>query len=230
MKRLVVIRPEPGCETTVAAASAMGLEAHGFPLFEVRAVAWEPPDAARFDALLIGSGNAIRHGGPALSAYRALPVHAVGETTAREARAAGFTDVRAGNGGLQPVLDNLPPEHKRLLRLAGRERTKLTPPPGVTIEERVVYESAPLPLPGGLAELLREPCVVLLHSGEAARHFAAQCELRQIARKAIAVAALAPRIAEAVGGGWAEVRSAATAQDQALLALAQVMCQTAANS
>lgn len=230
MKRLIVIRPEPGCKTTVAAARALGLDAHGFPLFEVRAVAWDSPDPARFDALLIGSGNAIRHGGPAISAYLTLPVHAVGETTAREARAAGFADVRAGNGGLQPVLDGLPPEHRRLLRLAGRERTELTPPPGVTIEERVVYESAPLPLPGALAGMLEEQCVVLLHSGEAARHFAAQCDLGQIARNGIAIAALAPRIAEAAGGGWAEVRSAATAQDQALLALAQVMCQTAANS
>lgn len=230
MKRLIVIRPEPGCEATVAAAKVLGLNALGFPLFEVRPVAWAPPKASNFDALLVGSSNVIRHAGPALSTYHALPVHAVGETTAREAREAGFTDVRAGNGRLQSVLDSLPPEHKRLLRLAGRERVALTPPPAVTIEERVVYESAAVPIPDGLARLLAIPCVVLLHSGEAARHFAAQCDARGIARHSIAIAALAPRIAEAAGIGWADVRCAKVPQDQALLALAQGMCQTASNS
>lgn len=229
MKRLLVIRPEPGCTTTVASARALGLEAEGFPLFEMRPLAWEAPEITGFDALLIGSGNAIRHGSPAISAYRALPVHAVGETTAREAREAGFADVRSGVGGLQAMLDSLPPEHKRLLRLAGQERIPLTPPPGVTIEERVVYQSAPLPIPVTLARLLQRPCVVLLHSGEAARHFAAQCDAKGIARGGIAIAALGPRIAAAAGSGWALVQSADAPQDQALLALARVMCQTAPN-
>lgn len=229
MKRLLVIRPEPGCTTTVAAARALGLEAEGFPLSEMRPLAWEAPEITGFDALLIGSGNAIRHGGPAISAYRALPVHAVGETTAREAREAGFADVRSGVGWLQAMLDSLPPEHKRLLRLAGQERIVLTPPPGVTIEERVVYQSAPLPIPDTLARLLQRPCVVLLHSGEAARHFAAQCDAKGIARCGIAIAALGPRIAAAAGSGWALVQSADAPQDQALLALARVMCQTAPN-
>ena len=230
MTPLVVIRPEPGCQATVAAARAMGLDAHGFSLFEVGAVAWDPPEAGRFDALLVGSGNVLRHGGAALFAYRALPVHAVGEITAGEARAAGFTDVRSGSGGLQSVLDSLQTDHKCLLRLAGKERVALNPPPGVTIEERVVYESAALPMPDSLAELLEKPCVVLLHSGEAARHFAAQCDARGISRQSIAIAALGPRIAEVAGHGWAAVQCAKVPQDQALLALAQGMCQTSAKS
>jgi len=230
VKPLIVIRPEPGCEATVAAARALGLLAHGFPLFQVRPVPWDAPDVANFDAIIIGSGNAIRHGGAAIASYRVLPVHAVGETTAREARAAGFADVRAGSGGLQSVLDSLPPEHRRLLRLAGRERVAIAPPPGVTIEERVVYESAPLRITDALATLLKSPCVILLHSGEAARHFAGECDRLGITRENMVIAALGPRIAEAAGSGWADVRCATMPQDQALLALAQVMCQTAAHS
>lgn len=228
MKSLIAIRPEPGCSATVSAARALGLDAHGFPLFEVRPLAWEAPEAARFDAVLAGSGNVFRHGGAALAALRTLPVYAVGETTAGQARAAGFGQVIAGQGGLQASLDRLEPGHRRLLRLAGRERVALAAPAGVTIEERVLYESAPIAMPDGLVALLGAPCVILLHSGEAARHFAAQCDARHIDRAAIALAALAPRIAEAAGGGWADMQWADRPQDKALLALASRMCQTAA--
>ena len=40
---LIVIRPQPGCDASVAAARARGLDAHGFPLFAVRALDWQPP-------------------------------------------------------------------------------------------------------------------------------------------------------------------------------------------
>ena len=57
---LIVIRPEPGCSASLSAARAMpGLEAHGFPLFEVVARSWEPPAPDRFDALLVGSAAAL---------------------------------------------------------------------------------------------------------------------------------------------------------------------------
>ena len=108
MVPLVVIRPEPGCSNTVAAARAAGITCHGFPLFEVAARSWEGLAPQGFDALLIGSANALRHGGPGLAALRALPVLAVGETTAAEARAAGFSVAQTGAGGLQSLLDNLP--------------------------------------------------------------------------------------------------------------------------
>jgi uroporphyrinogen-III synthase len=227
MKPLAVIRPEPGCQATVSAARALGMQAHGFPLFAIRALSWQAPPPEQFDALLIGSANALRQGGEALVAYRSLPLYTVGETTAQAARAAGFTTVVAGEGGLQALLDTVPPEPKRLLRLTGSERVELYPPPGVTIHESVVYQSAPLPMPDDLAALLASPCVVLLHSAEAARHFAAQCNGRNIVRGRIALAALAQRIADAAGTGWAGVDCPERPRDDALLALAHDMCQTA---
>ena len=73
-----------------------------------------------------------------------------------------------------------------------------------------------------------EPAVVALHSAEAARHFASQCEHHAISRSHIALAALAQRIAEAAGDGWAAVATAANLADHALLALARDLCQTVA--
>lgn len=226
MTPLVVIRPQPGCDATVAAARALGLEAHGFPLFAVRSLAWSPPDPSSFDALLIGSANALRHGGPKLARFEGKPTYAVGEYTATEARAAGLEVVATGAGGLQAVLADLRIEHRRLLRLTGRERVSLLPPVGVRIEERVVYAIAAWPIPDWLAAMLAKEAVVLLHSAEAARHFGAQCDANEIARSNVTIAALGPRIAEAAGQGWAGLASAPAPSDQALLALAQQMCKS----
>jgi uroporphyrinogen-III synthase len=45
-----------------------------------------------------------------------------------------------------------------------------------------------------------------------------------VPRNAIGLAALAPRIADAAGDGWRDVRSAAQPSEAALLALARDMC------
>ncbi|MFM2300854.1 MAG: hypothetical protein RLZZ84_590 [Pseudomonadota bacterium] len=229
MVPLIVIRPEPGNGATVAAARAAGITAHGFPLFRITPRQWEATPAEspaeRYDAVLIGSANAVRHGGPNLAALRALPVYAVGDATAAAARAAGFTIVHAGSGGLQAVLGQLAPAHKRLLRLAGEERIALSLPPGVRMDERIVYASEPQPFPPELTELLRFPAIVAAHSAEAARHLAAQCVRHGIRRAPLRIAALGPRIAQAAGEGWGEVATASAANDHALLALARQMCQ-----
>ena len=230
MTPLIVIRPQPGCNATVAAARALGLAAHGFPLFAVRPLAWTAPGPASFDALLIGSVNALRHGGAALAGFAGKPAYVVGEATAAEARAAGLEIAATGEGGVQALLGELVPGHRRLLRLAGRERVALLPPPGIVIDERVVYASEALPMAAALVAMLSESAVVLLHSAEAARHLAAQCERNGIARDAIGIAALAPRIAGAAGHGWAWLATAPAPRDHALLALAQQMCQSAGQS
>lgn len=227
MLPLIVIRPEPGNAATLAAARGMGMEAQGAPLFEVRARAWEPPAADQFDALLVGSANVFRLGGPALAKFRGLPVWAVGATTARAAQAKGFVVARTGAGGLQAVLAEVPPG-ARVLRLAGAERVPLDPPEGVTLEERVVYASEPRALPAELAEQLRSPAVVLLHSAEAAHHFAAECDRMAVDRARIALCAIGPRVSAAAGEGWRAVGTAPCPAEVPLLAKARDLCQTVA--
>ena len=63
MKRLLVLRPEPGASATAAKARALGLEPIAIPLFKTEAVEWEAPEASAFDGLLLTSANAIRCGG-----------------------------------------------------------------------------------------------------------------------------------------------------------------------
>jgi uroporphyrinogen-III synthase len=125
------------------------------------------------------------------------------------------------------MLDALETTHRRLLRLAGRERVELAVPRGVEVVTREVYASEPLPLPPALAALLASPALVLLHSGEAAAHFARLCDEAGIDRARIRLAAIGPRVEARAGTGWADLRSAPTPDDTALLALALRMCQEA---
>lgn len=220
---VIVIRPEPGNSATIAAARAMGLAAYAFPLFRVAATPWDSAAPSHYDALLVGSANVFRHGGAGLARLRHLPVHAVGEATAEAATDAGFTVAEVGSGGLQSVLDRLP--GKRLLRLSGLDHIALALPPGTFIDTRVVYAVVPAAIQPNLIARLRRPALVLLHSGEAARHFAAQCDHAELPRSSIALACLAPRIAEMAGPGWKDVQIAAERSDPALLALARQMCE-----
>lgn len=222
MMPVLVLRPEPGCSASVRAARELGLDARAAPLFAVEPREWTAPDAHGFDGLLVGSANAFRHGGPTLAALRGLPVHAVGEATAEAARAAGFTIALTGSGGLQGVLDKVP-AGTRLLRLAGEERIALSVPDGVRMTELVVYASLPRPFDPAL---LTDGALILLHSAEAARHFASECARLGINRSAVALATIGPRVTSAAGGGWLQVETADKPSDAALLALARRMCQS----
>lgn len=226
---LIVVRPQPGCAATVEAARKAGLEARGYSLFEVRPCDWELPQADAFDALLVGSANALRHGGAALNALMGRPTYAVGETTARACREAGLEVLVTGQGGLQQVLSRLDPAHHRLLRLTGAARVTLDPPPGVTVIERIVYASEPVPMPASLAGMLREPAVIMLHSAEAAWHFRQQCEAHAIDPGLHALACIGPRVADAAGAGWRAVRAATAPSEEALLALCCEMCKEGAD-
>ncbi|MBA4353990.1 MAG: uroporphyrinogen-III synthase [Novosphingobium sp.] len=220
---LIVIRPEPGGTATLAAALQRGLDAHAFPLFDVEPRSWQIPQGG-FDAILAGSANVFRHGGPQLASLTAIPVMAVGATTADAARTAGFKVMHTGEGGLQPLVEALPAGN--YLRLAGQDRVTLTAPAQVRIITEVVYAARARPIPAALVALLGHGGVIALHSGEAARHFAAECERLGIPRNRLYLACLAPRITDLAGPGWGAIETARTRTDTDLLELAARMCQT----
>jgi uroporphyrinogen-III synthase len=220
---ILTVRPEPGCSATIAAGAEAGLPIVGSPLLELRPVPWQVP-AGPFDGLLLGSASALRLGGQAVDSLVDKPVYAVGKATAEAARQRGFTVAAVGEEGLQQLLDSLAAESLRLLRLAGRESVALNPPPGLTVETAIAYDSRGLPLSDEAAAFLRRGALVLLHSATAARRLGGECRRLAIHRRDIALAALSPRIAKSAGAGWAALRSAAQPTEAALLALAREMC------
>jgi len=224
-RRLFVLRPEPALAATVAAARNMGFEVVAAPIAEVAPVAWQPPADDAFDALLLGSANAVRHAGPAFARWRGRTAYVVGAATADAARAAGFTVGLIGQGGLQSVLDALGGSGQRLLRLSGEAHVPVAAPAGIAILTRVVYRLDYRPLSPPLIAGLEQGGIALLHSAEAAAHFAAECRRLAIPRDRLALATIGPRVALAAGSGWTRVASAPAPTDAALLALAHEMCQ-----
>ena len=231
---LLIIRPEPGATATQAAAATLGLVAERFPMFCAQPRDWEAPAPDAFDALLLGSAQACRFGGAALAGYAGKPAYCVGAATARAAQAVGLTVAAQGEGGLQAMLANIPPPTAglRLLRLAGEAHVPLAPPAGVTLTTRIAYASAPQPLPMALARLLLVEAlpafILLLHSGEAARHFVAETDRLALPRRRIHAITIGPRVSEiaAQAGDWASLATAPRPDDAAMLALAAQTCQT----
>lgn len=215
---------------TVERAAHLGLMVESHPLFTVASVPWAVPDAAQLDAILFGSANALRHGGAGLAALTTLPALCVGESTATAARRAGFDVIATGARGMQSLLPHAMARGlTRLLRLSGEAHVGLEVPADLNVNTLVLYKVLALPIPDTLAGKLQESALVLLHSGDAAAHFAAECDRLGIERGHIALACLAPRIAEKAGTGWADSQHAAEPDDAALLALAAQMCQTGAS-
>jgi uroporphyrinogen-III synthase len=215
MRRLLVLRPEPGASATVERARQKGLDAFAIPLFNVEPVEWEIPGSSRFEALLLTSANAVHFGGEQLHRLRGSPAYAVGPATADAAASAGLEIAAIGNRGLDELLKSIAPELK-LLHLCGQDRRSSTNA-SQEIVPVVVYRSTPIDRPDLSAAA---GSVAIIHSPRAGRRFA---ELVGD-RGSITIVAISPAAAEAVGAGWNEVESAPLPNDEALLALAASLC------
>jgi uroporphyrinogen-III synthase len=217
MRRLLVLRPEPGARATVARARHLGLEAQSIPLFTVEPIAWEAPEPGKFDGLLLTSANAVSHAGGTLNDYRGLQVYAVGEATAEAAREAGFGMASVGKAGVDRLLGSID-AGLRLLHLCGEDRRE---PEGAKQQITAV--------PVYRAETVAKPdldaaagTVVLIHSRRAGRRLAELVKERD----GIAIVAISEAAAAAAGDGWERVETAAEPNDDALLALAAQLCNT----
>jgi uroporphyrinogen-III synthase len=218
MTRVIVLRPEPGASETVARAAERGFDAVAIPLFKIEPIAWQAPDAGQFDALVLTSANTVRFGGPGLAALRKLPVHAVGEATASAAREAGFDVATVGDAGAEKLIASLDPK-LRLLHLAGEHRAEASRP----MTTLAVYRSPLVEPPEDLETA--EEAVVLIHSSRAGSAFADAADRLGLDRASIRIAAIGPAAADAAGTGWAAIESAAQPTDDALLALAERLCE-----
>lgn len=215
MRRLTIVRPEPGASASLRLARELGMDAVSVPLFRIEAVDWALPEASALDGLLVTSANAIHFGGPALKDLRGLKVHAVGEATAAAAGEAGFDIASTGTSGVERLLGSIEPD-LRLLHLCGEDRIVSGGHPQ-RLTELVVYRSTQTEPP----EALEQVEVVALHSPRAARRFA---ELVDEKRSTIAIAALSRAVADAAGPGWQAVAVAESPCDRSLLVLAKELC------
>lgn len=202
-RAIAVLRPEPGNRVTAAAIEARGRKAIRLPLFAARPLAWQPPDPASFDALIVTSANALRHGGAGLAALLELPVHAVGEVTAEAARRAGFAVALAGKAGSAELLARAEAAGvRRALHLAGRDRSVATG--GIVAEVLTVYVSEAVPIAQDAAARLAGS-VALVQSARAGARLGDIVDGAGIARAGITLLAISAGAADAAGVGWEQV-------------------------
>ena len=213
MRKLLLLRPEPGLSASLERANALGLEVISCPLFRVEPQDWDTPDPANYDALLITSANAVRRAGPKLAQLAELPVHAVGKSTAIAARDAGLNVETVGSGNVEDLLAKLP-SSQRLLQLAGEDHRDVN---DARIDRRIVYRA------GTVAEPQLPPLnelVIAVHSPRAG------ARLDELAgeRVSASIVAISEAAAAACGEGWEEVSVSTEPNDNSLLALAARLC------
>jgi uroporphyrinogen-III synthase len=150
--RVLVTRPREDAAPLVAALEARGHEVLVEPLLTIvpRADAAWPAGHDAVQALLVTSANGLR-AFAAADPRRDLKVFAVGEASAAEARAAGFTRVAAAAGDVDAlarlVIERADPAAGALLhpaagRLAG-DLQGLLAAAGFTVLRVVLYDAVP---------------------------------------------------------------------------------------
>jgi uroporphyrinogen-III synthase len=98
--RILITRPEPGASRTAERLREAGFEAVSLPLTRIERLAFDFPDR-QFDGIVVTSAQAL--GEADYARLLDVPLIAVGETTARAGRAAGFKRVAAASGSAESV-------------------------------------------------------------------------------------------------------------------------------
>lgn len=215
IRPLLIIRPEPGNAETAARARAFELDTRCIPLFEVRPVPWSPPDPAPYVGVLLTSASALRTAGPELARYLHLPAFAVGGTTARLARDAGFHSVVVGESDVTRLMGKIATLGlHRLLHFCGKD-VRSFDPYGIVIDRCIVYASEAIEPPETFRSALAEGPVAMVHSPLAAARLAELVEPES--RAHIALVAISANAAEGAGQGWEVVAIASQPRDEAIL-------------
>lgn len=222
---LLVCRPQPGASATAEAARALGIDPVVAPLFDVEAAAWDPPAPKRFDALMMTSANAARHGGLALARYAALPAFAVGEATAAAMRVAGLAAL-TGEGDVDALIAVIGQgPHRRVLHLCG-EDYRTAAHADLQVHAVPVYRAvAVASLSGAAIAAIDRGAVVLLHSPRAAALFVHLARDAGLDTSRASIVAISPAAADAAGPSWRTIDAAPAPTDGAMLAIARKLCE-----
>lgn len=223
MRRALILRPEPGAGRTAQAVARLGLEAVVHPLFAPQALEWTAPVAGNFDALLMTSAHAARLAGPALTAYRKLPVYAVGSATAAALQAQGFDRVVTGDGDASAIAARIATDgHRAVLHLAGTTVAPMEAGP-LHVTRIAVYSMTSLPPDPALLRDAVPGSVLLVHSPRVGERLAAQVPMA--ARAGLHIVAISPAALAACGTGWASGQAPDKPRDDDMLALVRGLCE-----
>ena len=205
--KMLVTRPEPDAQSTMARLDALGIEAVVAPVMVRRTLDASLPPSNGFTAMVLTSANAVRALADrnALEQYRHLPVFAVGDRTAREATEAGFERVSSAAGAFQDLVNAMTIARMRgpIFYPTGKHQSadlaKALAPLGVMVATAKVYDMVAidaLPEPV-LAALGGGIGAVLAYSRRSAEIFAAlAADMPRDRRSSLAMLCLSEAVAE----------------------------------
>lgn len=235
--RVLVIRPEPMATATAERLAAMGHEPVVMPLFRLR---FEPTAGTaargpRAGVIFTSSNGVASISGPE-TAWEAC--YAVGQTTGRAARNAGWRDIRTGAGRAADLADLVVADvaegrlatapDRPLVYVAGATRrpdleARLSDA-GIALRTVVGYHMDELSYSTDFfqrPEIAAPVDAVLVHSAEAARRFSVLAATKDMAAATVGAIAvcLSAEVAGALGAEWSGRHKVATRPtENALLA------------
>jgi uroporphyrinogen-III synthase len=230
--KMLVTRPEPDAQATLARLDALGIDALAAPVMvrQTLDASLPPPDG--FTAMVLTSANAVRALAErgVLEQYRHLPVFAVGDRTAREASEAGFERVSSAAGALQDLVNAMTIARMRgpIFYPTGKHQSadlaKALAPLGVMVATAKIYDMVAIDaLPAQiLAELGGDIGAVLAYSRRTAEIFATLAtSLPRDKRSRLAMLCLSETVAEPLlEARFSRISLADRPDEDAMMALA----------
>jgi uroporphyrinogen-III synthase len=227
---VLVTRPHPDNEATARALRERGFAVVLAPMLRFEQVPLPDELAADFDGVVVTSANALRAVEAQLSKLLALPLFAVGEHTAAEARRLGFAKVISADGDAaklrERVRKDLRRKTRKLLYLASadlsRDLAAELDEDGFEVVTRTTYRMVAL---AGLSRETRETFAaneveaVLHYSQRSARAFleAARAEGVEITALAVPQCCISANVAAILReAGAVRVLSAVSPDENAL--------------
>jgi uroporphyrinogen-III synthase len=152
--RLLLTRPRSEAEGLAKALAERGIESLIAPVMEIMPLTLELPENAKYQAVMLTSGNAVD---ALISAGLSadLPVFCVGDATARRLATTSFKDVRSAAGMSDDLVElvsrDLSPNGDPVLYLSGMmiaaDIGAALVEAGFTIDRRVVYRAQAIEKP-----------------------------------------------------------------------------------
>lgn len=226
--RLILTRPDADSRDLTVRLRALGHDPISAPMLDVRFIDGPAITAAGFDGVLATSANGVR----ALarrSDDRTVPVFAVGDATAREAKASGFEQVESAAGDvddLARLVLRTVGRPARFLHVAGSavagDLAGVLGKAGHDVERVVLYEAVMHDhVPGSARSALATAAAdgVLMFSPRTARAFSAavRADLDETVVSGCTLFALSDAVAEAAVLPWRCIVVAKTPDTDALI-------------
>lgn len=175
-QKIWITRAQPGAESTAERVRALGHEAVIAPLLSVHVLEGVTVDLNGVGALAFTSANGVRAFAD-VCRERQLRVFAVGQATAKAARAVGFKSVLSADGDVEALAEGIGARkaeikgavlHPGAAELAGDLAGALEKH-GIETRHLILYETADVELADDDALTLTQSHVALVHSPRAAK-------------------------------------------------------------